>query len=542
MKPACTRCVRLYGRCGGYDPKHVRKGDGFLSRPTLTETKRSPSFPLSLSLSLIQPSQTPHPDNLHFSYFRVFREETALELTGVYQCSLWDTTIVRECHREAFVLDAVVAIGALSKSAKASWMACVSTGEAAQTWSRLAARHREFALRTYGVALRKMVTGGFGDKAVNSLRRALISCLLVFVFESFSGQADMAFSHARIGDTLTWDFIGETPKAEGLFSPAVELLEDDLYNASFHLSLRMLTFADRGPVQRHWAAKSTFSMTADNMPVTFSSLFEAKQYWQLILRRSCHYASAAFMETQAFRMKTELSYKIPGRTVDISSGSSIYSSPHTVPPGLYAESAQYCEEIDRWSSALQPLFDKARPGQETGHDITPLLLRIYALAIRIIVRGTVFTEECSYDAFLPDFREIVTLARRISRANSPQPTFRLDLGIVTPLFIVLLRCRQRSLRREAIAILESSTTQDGSWDPQATAKVGAWIMEKEEERTPKDGDSTGSIPEWARVRFSQISMSVESRSLVVQCVRRVNDQGLGEGPHLIWEEAMIKDW
>ncbi|KAG9231297.1 hypothetical protein BJ875DRAFT_383295 [Amylocarpus encephaloides] len=98
----------------------------------------------------------------------------------------------------------------------------------------------------------------------------------------------------------------------------------------------------------------------------FESLDEAKLYWELIMRRCCHYA---------------------------------YSS---------EECGRYVEEIDRFSQAFARLYASITSPSSHALDADAkraLCLRMYALSTRIMVAGTTFTSEMEYDHFLPESRD-----------------------------------------------------------------------------------------------------------------------------------------
>ena len=95
-------------------------------------------------------------------------------------------------------------------------------------------------------------------------------------------------------------------------------------------------------------------------------------------------------------------------------------------------------------------------------------------------------------------------------------SFALDLGIVPPLFVVATKCRDRKLRREAIALLMSSPRREGMWDSLLCGKVGEWIMEVEEEGM-RDFDTwdpvsaSEKVPEDKRVMVKEILFDLQRR-------------------------------
>lgn len=74
-------------------------------------------------------------------------------------------------------------------------------------------------------------------------------------------------------------------------------------------------------------------------------------------------------------------------------------------------------------------------------------------------------------------------------AKHIKPSFSADLGIVPPLFVVATKCRDPTVRRQAIQLLMSSSRREGMWDSELIARIGMWIMAIEEEDTGVNNES-----------------------------------------------------
>ena len=94
-----------------------------------------------------------------------------------------------------------------------------------------------------------------------------------------------------------------------------------------------------------------------------------------------------------------------------------------------------------------------------------------------------------------------------------KPTFSLSLGLVTPLYMITTRCRDPSIRRRALHLLQTCNRKEGIWDSRLSARVAQRVVEIEEAGAvarPEDGDaepgsriivvSADQIPELARLR------------------------------------------
>ncbi|EPE32673.1 Zn2/Cys6 DNA-binding protein [Glarea lozoyensis ATCC 20868] len=522
-KPSCQRCIQYYGSCSGYAPQSQPKPNS-----TLRPIVRRPSATVERPLTLLE-----FENDTSSAYFRIYREETSVEVTGIFASSFWTQIILQEAHRQPFVLKAVSAIGALSKATKAEHWASLLPMRSEMLLAE-AKSHRESALSIYASALRHMRT--LAATTEHELRRIVISSLLVFAFETFYGSPDVAFSHALIGDRLICNWLLKIGHNSGVSSPEPNDLEDDILRAFMRVDLHMMTFTDVRASKTHRLGKKDGQSSIDTMPLCFQDINEAKLYWELIMRRSCHFAYDSFRTSQSIRLQREFHTSTPNRGVEMVSGNTIYSSPYSVPQELISESQIFLSEITRFERAFSSLYTHVQASGNTIDYICAACLRMHYLATKIMVAGTVFTSEMEYDVFLPEFEEILVVSRYLTGTcldyKNCEPKFGLDLGVVSPAFLVMLRCRDRRVRREVCGVLFSNPNREGPWDRTMMAQAGKWIMEIEE----RGLDGEAPIPEENRVRLSRVMIDMERRRMVLQCVRR---SGL-DGGVLEWEEGVVE--
>jgi hypothetical protein len=86
----------------------------------------------------------------------------------------------------------------------------------------------------------------------------------------------------------------------------------------------------------------------------------------------------------------------------------------------------------------------------------------------------------SWDSLLPEFEEIVILSARICPQASFQDgsMFNFDVGLIVPLSMLAIRCRDPGLRKQAIDVLLSKHGyRERIWDAEAMGHVSKWILE-----------------------------------------------------------------
>lgn len=539
-KPNCLRCLRSIGTCTGYN-----------GPPKATSSRSGPRSIIPRPSNLVkQPCVAiPFSDEKESYFFNVFLSETAADLSGVFKSSFWDNILIQESTHQTFVRYAIISIAALNASTKSTHLAQLATGSTKDVWQAEATRQQKYALEQYGKSINGMRT--ITTDCDTYFRKVVISTLLIFVFETIQVKPDSAFWHALVGGRMLCHWVTEqwgskNSYRRGIASPASSIIEDEIVLMFCRFETQILTFVDTREPEAHVLGKRDGMTALEEMPLVFPDLSEATKYWELVLRRSCHFIMYGAVQTKSKNLQKDFPTTFGGKSIELNAENSIYGSPYTVPDAFVEEQSEQILEIVRWSSSFNKLLAKEKSTSADLREVTNIaLVRMTSLGTKIAVTGTTFTNETSYDIFLPDFSEIVSLARQIEdnllTISNNKPSFHFHTSVVPPLFIVLLRCRDPAIRREAIDILRMQQS-DGHWDRFMIASIGKWIMDIEEE----GWDGTGTIPEESRVQLSRIMMAIEEQSVMVQCVRRGAPETGGEcqalEPSLTWLETVISGW
>jgi hypothetical protein len=118
------------------------------------------------------------------------------------------------------------------------------------------------------------------------------------------------------------------------------------------------------------------------------------------------------------------------------------------------------------------------------------------------LKGSVAEDQALWDEFCPIFDKTVSLAAEVLAADtdtsSGKPYISLDLGIIGPLFDVASRCRDPTIRRKAIGLLESTPRQEGIWNASLAAALAQRLVEVEEEGLG-NVTSCSDVPKLARL-------------------------------------------
>lgn len=191
---------------------------------------------------------------------------------------------------------------------------------------------------------------------------------------------------------------------------------------------------------------------------------------------------------------------------------------------LLGERDRYLEDIRRWCLAFQQIFGKLVASSDPKIAIGASLLMIHALHSEISLAGAFFTEECSYDIFLPHYQKIVSLSLLVSQRDEEifsknLPSFQLPAGTAWCLYEIVCSCRDPVLRQEALSILRQQAEQDQTKYKARLVVHAMYLVALEEQGRKEDG----SLPESARYRRLGMLYSWEdkSHSLTIVCPRTI---------------------
>jgi hypothetical protein len=368
---------------------------------------------------------------------------------------LWKRIVLQACHEETSILNCTVAIAALDR-------ACRDAGS--KSSSRASEAHHRYALSQYGKALKGVREAISSGK--DALRTALIAALLIFCFENFHGDVRLALINVRRAQELMHNWLeskGESATPRG-FSPAPFVIEDEMVQAFAKLDVHMLTWIDIPTSARN---PSNRVPDVQSIPTNFCSLTESKYCFDITSARIFHHLST-MQEGRQDAAQSLLT--LPYDACQIS-------------PENFNEVE---EELLQWESAFAPVLKHSRSPEGEKDFVGATLLRIHALTLELCIRATRLENSGpqSYDVFLPEYCEIVGLCQTVTIHPRFVRSYVFDVGIVPILFLVVVKCRDKMVRREAITVLKAaSPRREGLWDSMMVARIGEALVKAEEENS-----------------------------------------------------------
>jgi hypothetical protein len=505
-QPGCVRCEKFGRECDGYEPLKLPP------KPKLKPNSNIPNLipitPAAAACKSRVPITVQCSDATEEDYFRFFWAETAGTLSGGFDNPLWSETVLQACNDELCIFHCAIALGALDKSCRAK------RSKAATTTSE---DHHSYALRRYDIAIREFREVLQHRK--DFLRTTLIASLLIFCFESFHGDLRQALNNIQGAVELLHDWLSSFKGLAtlGHFSPAPEIIEDEIVSAYTRMNIHFLSWIDAPfPTSGkllNFAPTGTFQM-----PQAFQSFAEAKIAFDHVTNHILMFLSGI----------KSIETKSPSR-----SGPTSTRGRNTT-----TEDPFVLTELRQWTKAFDPVLDRAGSQHRNQDFIGAMILRIHALTAEICLRSANFedTKPHAYDAFLPEFCLMVSLCKDLVTHPGVVKSFVYNIGFVPCLFIVVTKCTDTLVRQDAVDILKTaSPRREGVWDSLMVARIGEELIRLEEEER-----RTGQTKEKIEIHLACLNMRFDlprpPRTLEDIELKRTRD---GRGCLLDWAERSV---
>ncbi|PQE32889.1 NFX1-type zinc finger-containing 1 protein [Rutstroemia sp. NJR-2017a WRK4] len=466
-------------------------------------------------------------------YFQFFCEETVLELAGGSEKKLWNTIVLQACYNDGSIRHAATAIAALSKAMKASRLVLENAGgDDYQNSSNEVELHHRYALKQYGKSLRYL--RDLIESSKDSLRTPLLVSLLIFCFENFHGNTQLADKHIFTALKMMYHHEAMSSHPDHnllLSSPAPEIIEDEIVAAYLHLAMAIAMRPDDPDLL---SGQVLDLISADIMPPSIPSHFadaeEAERHLEHLLYDSLSDIPRANIERRL--ASPDLSPQ--GLATSFSRLQQVH--PEATSPMLMGlEFPSFSSNFQDWQAAFQPIISHAQSQVGNANFITATTLQVKALGIGLMGQGVCLDSRIS-DYFIPTFRQIISLSQKLVSDPLFLKTFVFDAGIIPSLFVVIYACPDQDIRRNAVAILrEAAPRREGTWDALKIASIGQMLLDSEE---------TGPIStQWAYAPQDDINLlspTYEEHKIPTLSSPRPRRRSLLVSPPL-WKRNFVND-
>lgn len=392
--------------------------------------------------------------------FHFFLTHAGLCLGGYFQTPFWTREVMQAAIHYPSIRHLVVALGSAYEHF-----------ESRQTDRS----HMEFALHQCNLSIRHLTqspSAGLTKQSIESSSTLVTASLLFTILSSMQGHMAEAMDHVRSGLRLLLNLEAEqwsddssstasssnhsyrSASPSSAFPVPVSRLRSLL--TSLYLQCRVMVNDEDASGWR----KDPL-ITELDFPTSFASLSDAQDH-----------VESLFGNQLTFFQQTALQYPLTDDEI------------------LAAQSHQdtlvYSLECSR--SALDAFVARRSPGSHTSEDEACIkVLRLYHLYLGIRLGVGVLQEdfrELAFDQFEAQFEEMLALCRDLLHVGEDSlPVCSSGLGVVIPLHMIGHRCRNASIRKEAVDLLLKASRREGLWDSSIVGRIAATSsrLEQDEE-------------------------------------------------------------
>jgi len=464
-RPFCQRCTSTGRTCEGYPvpPPALR--------PSPESHRLAPgSAPASTSLTLRRLSWgvlDDDDDDVERRIFGFMRERAIYDVSGYFESEFWDRLVLRVSHTEPAVRHALLGLSSL----------CETYGEASRGRGCASAAagdeyaHGQFAMRQYNKAVGLLTSSLSASKP--QLEAILTSCLVLVWLEFMRNDLDAGLRHLRSGLKILDDF-RQPGRSSALSS---QLIDASLIRLFARLELQATIY---GRPSFDFVPKPS-EKARSGVPASFSSLEQARLSLYALLG-------------SVFRFIRGISHPDAKRHSGL--------EPLVDRLGLpFAEATcrSLLQQLRSWSEAVRLSPAATFKSPNTRQSAAMCLLHIYHRPVTIALETLFSQSQMVYDGYDGCFEQILTLAEQLIRnSQHMQRIIFFDMGVMAPLFYVVLKCRNLALRRKALALLALAPCREGMWYRQDVIAYANWKIGIEE-RGRAGLPETEPLPEEARV-------------------------------------------
>jgi hypothetical protein len=369
--------------------------------------------------------------------YQYLREEVLPRISSHYDQPFWEEWILRISSSQPAIRYALMAVASVHESLHLAL-------EEEVPWQGQS--QNSFALQQYNQAIALLTSEAVTPLSTEVM---LTACLVFVTLENLLGRMGAASEHLQNGLKIVRQWRPRTESERHLIAS---------YFAPFLLHGAIETTPGSVPDSGHLVARvaqTTEGAPTLSLPVKLLSFQHARSCLHTLLNK-------IFLVIEGFPDETHLST-------------------------LLAYTKSFERILQEWLTKFNLI-----PRQTDERDFLrgSLLLRLQHRLATILVTTTPFTDETLFDTRSDSFRDILSLCEEFmelenQHRSSLKPecsafAFSFDFSILPALYITAFRCREPSIRREAISLLRRSHRLEGLFKSDTAALLAEQTMLLEE--------------------------------------------------------------
>ncbi|ERF77004.1 hypothetical protein EPUS_06872 [Endocarpon pusillum Z07020] len=473
-KPECVRCTSTGRKCDGYLPPKT----WLFELNSESESSSSSSMPSSSSTGA--PDSSEERQALQF-----YEDRTAPTLANYYSPQFWKVTVPSTGLLHPPIKHIVVATAELHASIE-------------EVTDQTGLSRLRF-MQHYSKAVSLLTKGS----TTLPTEVVLICCLLFSTCENFQGDPMAGLLHIEGGAKILREWRAAVPQGLSRTEPQVhrsDLIEQEV--APIIDSVEALISTSRSVIPGQPQA-SQLKTPGEGL------LAQGSSEKPLISQKYDTFCVARDQLNDAIQwMRRTWNWEICGTTSTV------------IDPAVTIEDARAL--LSGWLVAFNGYTPQPGGMHEREFLRTEcLLLRAHHHAAVIMIETLPSNSEMVFDEHVDKFR---TLLEECSAAAippiSPAITFHFgfSLGLIPPLFLLATRCREPSMRKQAVAVLRSLHRSEGCWDSCSAALLAEHVINIEE-RGLAVIETASDITAFSRVRLMGAEVDYANQQLVLRVAR-----------------------
>lgn len=440
-------------------------------------------------------------------YFELFRAKLVHDLSGYCYSDFWSRIVLCGSMTDGCIRESVLAIAALSQAVShispgTNTRSPAKIPSALLPWTAKAVvnDHHQVALFHYTKALsnfRKRIDAA----AISSPRWVLIMTLLLITFELLQGNMDMA-------DGLMTNAIKTLKDSIKLYRHDVlskrrspNRIEDDMADIEHMLPFLSLMGAYT-PFLESQQANFTIWDTSPGRDLPAmgpTSITKLQTQWGQFFTRAAAFIGQALV------------HQLQNQTIDADAAA--------------REQQTFLEHLRRWQTVLDLNLARSTTTRDNRAKRALQMMQIHHLELFLCINCCLDRDELAWDAYDAEFLTLVV--RCVAFVAEADPAyyvhFTLSTGLISPLEVVIVKCRNHDIRMQATEVVRRLPWREGAWDASlmVAGKLGGALLEE------RGRDADGLIPAENRWFWVRGDWNMERRKLVAKYIRAVpGDDGV----------------
>ncbi|KAL6719737.1 hypothetical protein ACLMJK_001658 [Lecanora helva] len=381
--------------------------------------------------------------------FEYFHRHIGHELSSALRIDPAYGFILQASQSDDVVKSAVIAIGSMGQRLRINQLLTSDNQQANAL--------QEFAQVQYCKALNQL-QARMGNDPEQSTELAIIACFLFTILEFLQGNEVDALVHLRSGLSILRREKGFQEPTDPLRMEISEIFSIMDRQATWWLGLKSFQSPVIVPIENLAPAPLSFS--------EFQNLDEAAGALNYHLTQMYHFRRCVTASDPTLR---------------------------NIPQEAYTQQKEMLDQLERWPAGFATLLsslNEAFVDVEIIHRAAVMQMNYRTIFVLLSSCFEGYGEQRSNVSYETDFQLILSLAKSVvgttedstkgsiervvaanNRGRNPVPLFTFHAGVIQPLYILAITCRDLNMCQEAIALLSAKPWREGAWDSFSMAMI-----------------------------------------------------------------------